>query len=134
MKTLQITLFAILAVCFASCSGNNKAQDLADKITSKSQEVLDVLDGVTDIESAKAASKKLDSLATELIALDNEIKTIKITHDKKEKLDAEMEENGRNFEKSIKEKLAKITKDSPEAAMVVIKGLDSFFSKISKSK
>jgi len=121
MRSAAYAVFALtLGLALAGCK--SEAEKQISDITEKQKDMVSVLKGVKDKDSAKAANVKLKSIAQDLTAIFEKMKKTNPSQDEQkrlmEKYKAEQEQTG----KDLKVEADRIGKN-PELAMELMEGM-----------
>jgi hypothetical protein len=88
MQTIKITLMACLTALFLASCGADSKEKVMDDAFSGMEEMVTILEGVSDKASAEKAKPKLEALATKMKKIDGRLEALGL---KKEDLQKEME-------------------------------------------
>jgi len=112
----------VVAAAFLTSCGKPSAEDLAEQTMVKMEEVASILEGVEDVDTAKAAAEKIKGITGEIAEIKKAADEIKGSDEEAKKFEAEMM---KKYEDRTKKMTEKITKSmmglatKPEAMKII---------------
>jgi len=120
MRLLSTTLLLLALVLSAGCK--SEAEQRMSELTAKQKEMIAVLKGVTDVESAKAANTKIKAIAKDVQDLIERSKGLKTTEAERTRLSEKYKPEQQQISKDAQAEMQRIAK-IPGAGMELMEGL-----------
>jgi Skp family chaperone for outer membrane proteins len=116
-----ISAFVVVSLAL-SLGCKSEAEKQISDLTGKQKEIVSVLKGVTDKDSAKAASAKLKSIAKDMQAMLTKAKDIKVSETERKQLTDKYKPEQDQLGKDMQAEMQRIAK-IPGAAMELMDGM-----------
>lgn len=126
MKILHTTLIALFTLCFVSCGEKKAAEDTATQILESFKTIPDIIQDVTDVETAKLANEKLSQLGKDINLLLIANKDKKVSKPKYDEMMKNQQDLFAELQKTVEKKIASLTASDPAAAQELDKGFKQF--------
>lgn len=121
MRPLSAVVAAmVLTLSLAGCK--SEAEKQISEITDKQKEIVTILKGVTDKDSAKAANEKLKGVAKDLTAIMERVKKTSPSQDEQKRLMEKYKSDQEQAKKDIQAEMERIAK-IPGASMELMSGM-----------
>ena len=120
MRLLPTTLLLTLALLATGCKSD--AEKRMSEMTAKQKEMIAVLKGVTNVDSAKAANAKIKDIAKDVQSILERAKGVQTTEAERKQLAEKFKPEQQQISKDAQAELERISK-IPGASMELMEGL-----------